>query len=72
MVGEVIACFDAAFPFVGVLIQTHLVGFRRVNTFEANLNVTDGECVAIDDARDARNHISGRRVGRKRRHQYER
>ena len=60
------------FQFGGMLIQTHLVGFRCVYTFEANLDVTDGKCVAVNNARDPRNHLCGRRMGRERRRQYER
>jgi len=46
-----------------MLIETHLVGFWRVDSVKANFHVADCERVAIHNARNARDRIGGQRFG---------
>jgi hypothetical protein len=63
MLGEVIASGNTARPFLSLLIQTHLLSFRRVDALEANFDVADRKRIPVNDVRNARDHTRGRGVG---------
>jgi hypothetical protein len=63
MLGKVIASGNTACPFLSLLIQTHLLSFRRIDALKAGFDGADGKRIAINDMWNARDHISGQRLG---------
>src|ERR1700726_4251038 len=57
MLGKLIAHSNATGPALAFGVETNLVGFRSVNTFEAHTRIADDNGVAIDNTRRAR-HVS--------------
>ena len=50
---------DATAPLRCVSVEAHLIGFRRVNPFEADLGFADGESVAVYDPGNSTDRLSG-------------